>query len=155
MVKVSKEDRGGITVIRLSGSIEESTNFDQLIGVTAGEVHVNTKEVPRINSVGVKAWIRYFQDLKAKGTRLKFVECSTAIVEQINLISNFTAGGTVENLFVPFSCKTCKSELVGLFKPQDIKKLSFELPDLKCTKCGGLASFDDIPDEYFGFLMRG
>ena len=75
-------------------------------------------------------------------------------MEQINLISNFTCGGEVESIYVPFSCVNCKSELVGLFKCEDLKKLQLRLPDLKCSKCAGKAVFDDIPEEYFGFLMR-
>lgn len=155
MVNVVKEQKGNLLEVRLSGSIEESVNFDQLIGTPPAELRVNCKEVPRINSVGVKAWIKYFQAAQAKGTRLLFAECSTAIVEQINLISNFTCGGEVESIYVPFSCGNCKSELVGLFKTGDLRKLNLKIPDLKCSKCGGVATFDDIPEEYFGFLSRG
>lgn len=154
MVNVTKEQKGEVLLVRLTGSIEESTNLSSLIGPPPKELHVNCKEVPRINSVGVKAWIKYFSDAQAKGSRIKFQECSTAIVEQINLISNFTCGAQVESIYVPFSCQTCKMELVGLFKTEDLKKLQLNLPDLKCSKCGGKATFDDIPEEYFSFLMR-
>ncbi len=154
MLNVIKEQKGSVLVVRLAGSIEESVNFDQLIGPPPAELHVVCKEVPRINSIGVKAWIRYFQSAQAKGTKISFIECSTAIVEQINLISNFTCGGQVVSIFVPFSCTGCKSELVGLFKTDDLKKMQLKLPDLKCSKCGGKAVFDDIPEEYFGFLVR-
>src|SRR3954471_21064768 len=139
MLNVIKEQNGSILTVRLAGSIEESVNFDQLIGPPPAELWVNCKEIPRINSVGVKAWIKYFQGAQAKGTKLRFLECSTAIVEQINLISNFTCGGQVDSIFVPFSCTSCKSELVGLFKCEDLKKLQLKLPDLKCSKCGGKA----------------
>jgi anti-anti-sigma regulatory factor/DNA-directed RNA polymerase subunit RPC12/RpoP len=154
VVNVVKEQKGNILVVRLSGSIEESVNFDQLIGNTSSEVQVNCKEIPRINSVGVKTWIKYFQSVQAKGTKIVFTECSTAIVEQINLISNFLCGGTVESIYVPFACTNCKSELLGLFKSEDLKKLKLAIPDLKCSKCGGKAVFDDIPEEYLGFLTR-
>ena len=154
VLNVTKEQNGNVLVVKLSGSIEESVNFDQLIGQPPAEMHVTSKEVPRINSCGVKAWIKYFSAAAAKGTKLRFVECSTAIVEQINLISNFTSGGTVESIFVPFACTSCKTELVGLFKAEDLKKLNMQLPDLKCSKCGGKAVFDDIPEEYLGFLDR-
>jgi anti-anti-sigma regulatory factor len=154
VLNVTKEQNGPVLLVRLSGSIEESVNFDQLIGAPPAEMTVNCKEVPRINSIGVKAWIKYFQSCQAKGTKLKFIECSTAIVEQVNLISNFTCGAAVESLYVPFSCSGCKSELVGLFRAEDIKKLKFNMPELKCTKCSGKALFDDIVEEYFGFLMR-
>jgi hypothetical protein len=154
VVNVAKEQKGNALVVRLSGSIEESVNFEQLIGLPPAELHVNCKDVPRINSVGVKSWIKYFQTVANKGTKLSFQECSTAIVEQINLISNFCCGGQVESIYVPFACTGCKSELVGPFKTEDLKKLNMQVPDLKCPKCGGTAVFDDIPEEYFGFLMR-
>jgi anti-anti-sigma regulatory factor len=154
VVNVIKEQKGSVLLVRLAGSIEESVNFEQLIGPVPSELHVNVKEVPRINSVGVKAWIRYFQSLATQGKKLRFLECSTAIVEQINLISNFACGGIVESIFVPFSCMKCNSELVGLFKTDDLKKLQLKLPELKCSKCAGKAVFDDIPEEYFGFLVR-
>jgi anti-anti-sigma regulatory factor len=154
VLNVVKEQKGSAVLVRLSGSVEESVNFDQLIGAPPAELIVSCKEIPRINSVGVKAWIKYFQSAQAKGTKLTFIECSTAIVEQINLISNFNCGGTVESIYVPFACTSCKSELVGLFKTADLKRLNLKLPELKCSKCSGKAVFDDIPEEYFGFLAR-
>lgn len=142
-------------VVRLSGVIDETTNFEQLIGQPPAELHVVTKEVSRINSVGVKSWIRYFTGLKSKGIKLKFQECSTAIVDQINLVLNFSAGAEIESIYVPFVCTHCHTELVGLFKTADLIRRNLKLPELKCTKCGSKVEFDDIPDEYFGFLTRG
>ncbi len=153
MLNVVKEQSGAGLVVRMSGSIEESVDFDQLIGAAQGNLIIHTKGVNRINSVGVKAWIRYFQTAVSKGAKLKFVECSTAIVEQINLISNFTCGGEVESIYVPFTCEDDNSELVGLFKVSDIVKMGFQIPPMKNPKTGGKAVFDDIPEEYFGFLM--
>ena len=136
MVNVIKEQKGSALSVRLSGSIEENVNFDQVIGAPVGEMHIVCKEVTRINSVGVKAWIKYFQGVQAKGTKLRFLEC------------------TVESVFVPFACSNCKSELVGLFKTDALRAQKLQLPDLKCSKCGGKAVFDDIPEEYFAFLAR-
>ena len=154
MVNVIKEKQGNKLIVRLSGSIEETVNFDQMIGELPPELTINCKEVPRINSIGVKGWIKYFQSAQAKGTKLTFTECSTAIVEQINLISNFTCGGSIESIYVPFSCQKCKSELVGLFKTEDLKKMNLVIPPVKCSKCGADAHFDDIPEGYFGFVNR-
>lgn len=154
MLNVIKEQKGGTLIIKLSGTIDESVNFDTLIGPPPGELHVGTKDVTRINSVGVKGWIKYFQVAQQKGSKLKFFECSTAIVEQLNMISNFTCGGIVESIYVPFSCSSCKSELVGNFKVSDLKANKFKLPEIKCSKCSGKVIFDDIEEEYFGFLMK-
>jgi hypothetical protein len=154
MVNVAREGSGNSLTIRLSGPIEESVNFDEIVGSVPGELRVITKDVPRINSVGVKAWIKFFQGVAAKGTKITFAECSTAIVEQINLISNFTAGGKVESIYVPFACGQCKAELIGLFKCDALKAAGLNIPDLQCSKCPGKAVFDDIPEEYLGFLER-
>lgn len=154
MVNIVKEKKDNVLAVRISGSIEENVDFGQLIGEPSAEMHIYCKEVVRINSIGVKAWIKYFQTLQARNVRLKFMECSTAIVEQVNMISNFTSGGVVESLFLPFVCGNCKTELVGLFRSEDVAKMNKQIPDLKCSKCGGKASFDDIPEEYFAFLDR-
>lgn len=154
MLNIIKEQKGNALVVRFSGSIGENVNFEQMIGPVSGELIINCREIPRINSVGVKSWIKYFSSLQAKGIKLTFTDCSTAIVEQINLISNFLCGGTVESIYVPFSCNSCKSELVGRFTIADIKKLQMNFPALKCTKCNGEAVFDDIPEEYLSFMNR-
>jgi hypothetical protein len=155
MTQVQKEKKGDILVVKISGSIEENVDFQNLIGIPSEKkMEVLLKEVPRINSVGVKAWIKYFQMISSKGIELKFFECSTAIVEQVNLISNFTSGGTVESIYIPFCCSKCSAELLGLFKTEDLRKLNFNIPDTQCPKCGGAATFDDIPEEYLGFLNR-
>ncbi len=154
MINIVKEQKGNVLLVRLTGSIDETSNFDQLIGAPPPELHVYCKEIPRINSGGINNWVKYFQAAKSKGTKLKFFECSTAIVEQMNQISNFSAGGEVESIYVPFACTHCKSELMGLFKVAQLKKLELKVPDLKCTKCGNVAVLDEIPEEYFAFLSR-
>lgn len=154
MIKVTKENKGNVILLKLSGTIDESVNFDQQIGPLNGEVHIHTKEIVRINSVGVKNWIKYFQILKSRGVDLHFIECSTSIVEQINLITNFTANSSIDSIYVPFACENCNTELIALFRTTDLDRNDFKLPSLKCSKCSGNALFDDIEEEYFAFLER-
>lgn len=156
MLHVVKEEHGDVLLVKFSGSIEENVDFTALLGTpSAPKMDLVLKEVLRINSIGVKAWIRYFSAAVSKGVQIRLFECSTAIVEQVNLISNFACGGTVESMYLPFCCATCGTELLGLFRTADLKRIKFAIPDLKCSKCGGTASFDDIPEEYFGFMTRG
>ncbi len=156
MLNVVKNESNGDLLVKLAGSIEENVDFNALIGIPSGvqKMSIITREIIRINSLGVKAWIKYFQTIASKGIQLNFLECSTAIVEQINLISNFTCGGSVESIFVPFCCSNCNTELLGLFRATDLVNIKFQIPDLKCSQCGGVAKFDDIPEEYFGFLAK-
>ena len=116
MLKINSDLQGDVLNLELNGSIDENAQFAEQVGeVSASEVHVICREIPRINSVGVKAWIKFFQTVSEKGAKLVFKECSTAIVEQMNLISNFRCGGEVESVYVPFTCEDCGHKLVGLF----------------------------------------
>lgn len=154
MLNVIKEKKDDILIVRLAGSIDENTDFAQLLGEAPKELHVYCKEVPRINSTGVKAWIKYFQAQTTKGSKVKFFECSPALVQQINLIVNFIAGGEVVSIAIPYSCSQCHAELMGIKMVEELQKAEFEIPEQPCIKCGGKADFDDIESEYFGFLMR-
>jgi len=154
VVEIKKDQVGDALHITLTGSIVEDVDFEKLIGAVPSNVTVNTHGVRRMNSIGVKAWVRYFQSLQRQKISLTFEDCSTAITEQINLISNFLCGGTLTSVLVPFSCGVCKHELLISYKPLDLKGMQDEIPAQKCPKCGGEADFDDIPEEYFRFLNR-
>jgi anti-anti-sigma regulatory factor/DNA-directed RNA polymerase subunit RPC12/RpoP len=154
MIQVEKTMSGSVSVFKISGTIEENTNLDEALGTPQPQMEINCKGISRINSIGVKGWIKYFQNCQTKGSKLIFSECSTAIVEQINLISNFACGGKVESIYLPYSCAQCRNELAGLMKVEELKKLSMKLPALNCNKCSGKAEFDDIPEDYLAFLNR-
>ena len=156
MFNVKREEKDGTLILRLAGEINEAVDFEKMFGATTPDTILNCKEISRINSVGVKAWVSFFQTRVLEGTQLTFVECSPAIVEQLNLIMNFACGGKVESIYVPFACtvKGCKKALVGLFTVEALRRSKFALPAVKCTKCGGEAVFDDLPEEYFRFASR-
>ena len=152
MITVNKNQTPEGLQVDLIGAIEESVSFENLIGPFTGQLTVNCRGVTRINSVGVKTWVKYFQNLKALGRKFRFIECSTAIIEQLNMISNFASGGEVVSLLLPFSCLKCQREFVANCKTEDLKKNNLQIPNVKCEKpeCG--ARFDDDPDEYLYFL---
>lgn len=152
--KSQKEDGIDVALLTLSGTIDETVNFEKMFGTDFKSAKVYSKEVSRINSVGVKHWIKYFQELNKKGIRVEFNECSPAITEQLNLISNFDSGGKVISIYVPYACTNCKNEMIALFQTSDLKQKNFELPEISCSKCGSPSVFDDIEEEYFHFLEK-
>ena len=141
----------GLTV-ELQGSLEEQLTLEEQIGEFKGDLMVNCRGITRLNSVGVKMWMRYFQTLKNRGVNFKFAECPPAIVEQLNLISNFSCGGEVLSILLPFSCDKCANDFVANVSTQELKANQLILPKVKCEKpdCG--AQFDDDPSEYLYFL---
>jgi anti-anti-sigma regulatory factor len=154
LLNLKKEQQGNVLIVQASGVIDENADFSQLVSSNVAEIRFSTKDVSRINSVGVRGWINAFQKITAKNVKVTLFECSTVIVEQLNMIVNFAAGMTVESVMVPFSCTKCRAASVGLFKSDDLKAINFEVPDIKCPSCSAPASFDDIPEEYFHFLTR-
>lgn len=152
MVTASRTTTPEGLVVQLSGTVEESVNLDQIIGYVDESVIVNVRDIARINSVGVKVWMRYFQSLNARGVKVVFRECSQAIVEQLNMISNFHCGAKIESILLPYYCKSCQKELVGIVQVQHLLDHHLEVPEVKCSSPDCKVQFDDDPDEYFSFL---
>ena len=159
-MKVEKQVQKDNLILKLEGDIDETTDFEKEVGLEATSaslpqsVDLYTSGIARISSMGIKSWISYFRILTAKGVTLRFFECSPVIVAQCNLIMNFLCGGVVESVCLPYLCGKCKNELRATIQSAQIPKPGSEMPELKCPKCGGSAFFDDIPDEYFGFLRK-
>jgi hypothetical protein len=154
MLKIEKQDQEGTVTIRLAGEIDENVDFIKAIGPISGRLRVLTREVSRINSAGIRQWILYFEDLRKNGVPFWFEECSPAVVDQINFISNFTAGAEVKSIYLPFTCDQCNSELMALVQCDELLRNKLQTPTLPCTKCPSTVRFDEIHDEYFGFLKR-
>jgi hypothetical protein len=156
MLKCEKSKQGSVETFKLSGIVNETFSLDP---PETQELHVFCGGITRINSVGVKGWIQYFTGVSQMGVKLIFKECSPLIVEQLNMISNFSCGGTVESIQVPFTCQKCVCgaggmSLVAKFSCDALKKANFQIGAAKCPKGDSQAVFDDFPEEYFAFLMR-
>lgn len=147
-------DRNGDTAhVTLSGSVTEHATFD----ILATELGSPTKilfdlgEVERINSCGVREWLRFMSSLPA-AAETSFDNCSASIVHQINLIQGFTGPAKVASIHVPFVCESCHRYQAttvmvehGVIPP---------LPALGCSKCKRAMEFDDFEESYFAFLLR-
>lgn len=115
---------------------------------------IDTAGVHRMNSVGVKLWIEYFRSLAAREVPLIFIQCSPVIVEQINLISNFTAGGIVESILLHVACPRCGLDAVRVAKRADFPEPALAIPEFLCPGCGVPMGLDDDPVEYLAFMRR-
>jgi anti-anti-sigma regulatory factor len=157
MLQVVKTEIPHGLVVQLIGVVDDAVHFEDVIGPPPRDtLLVNCAGITRFNSIGIKSWISYFQTVAAKGTRLIFEECSTAMMEQVNSVMNFRCGGAIDSLYLGFTCSKCRHVFNELAHTVDLKKQPkiTEIPDRKCPKCGSDASFDDFPEEYFAFLKR-
>jgi hypothetical protein len=155
MLNIIKERVGNALSIRLTGSlVGECVNLETLIGPTPAILRVSCKSLVRLNSNGVRAWIRYFEAVRKRGTQVILSECSPAIVEKLSAFKNFACGAEIVSIYVPYYCTGCKRELVGLFSIDELRRSQVRMPELACPSCSKRAEFDDLPHEYFRFLER-
>ena len=154
MLNINKHESDEALTIELSGSIIEQVNFPALVGPISGlKLIVNCRGVIRINSVGVKHWIVYFTDLRAKGISLEFIECPPPIVEQLNSISNFVNPGEVTSILLPYSCAKCDDTFTFNCPTEELIKTKGKLPNNKCDDPQCEITFDDIAEDYLYFLF--
>jgi DNA-directed RNA polymerase subunit RPC12/RpoP len=154
MLTVAREEKGDVTHLRMAGTIDEHVDLEKSMGPLPKQCVVVCREISQINSLGVKSWVDFFGRASRDQVSFSFAECPPPIVEQLNYITNFACGGPVISVSVPFTCEKCHKELRGVVKSEDLRKVAFKIPPIKCPKCGAKAFFDDVPEEYFAFLIR-
>jgi anti-anti-sigma regulatory factor len=143
--------------VRLSGVIDEDNGLTSLIDqIPPGFVAINLAEIERINSCGVRDWVTWLNRLERAGGKVVLTECSPAIVAQINLVHNFTAGGAVKSFYAPYFCPACDLEKVLLIEANEMAgQPSPQAPTCRCDECDGVMDFDDMEESYFAFLGSG
>ncbi len=148
--------REEVSYVKVAGVIDEDNELgglaDKLGGTTAV---IDLSEVERINSCGVRDWVNWLGKVEKAGARPVLVECSPAIVAQINLVNNFTGSGVVKSFYAPYFCPNCDLEKVLLVETRDLAgQAKFKAPTCRCDECDGPMDFDDMEDSYFAFLSN-
>src|SRR5882672_11170267 len=153
--QASVQHRGDMSFVKLGGVIDEDNELADLVDkIPGGTAVIDLGEIERINSCGVRDWVNWLSKLENNGTRSVLVECSPAIVAQINLVNNFTGNGVVKSFYVPYFCPECDEEKVLLVEASDMGPPPHEPPTCRCDECDLVMDFDDMPDSYFAFLSN-
>ncbi len=148
-IKVEQKPDGFFAT--LSGDITEESNFSAITDLKPSKVTLNLSEITRINSTGVREWINFVSALQKAGTRIVLEQCSVAIVQQLNMISNFRGGGQVTSVYSPYFCESCEAEHTRLLTLAPGKKPDLNEP-FNCPTCQSLMEFDDLPETYLSFM---
>lgn len=134
----------------ISGEFSEHSDFSPVLALASPALVFDLRDVHRINSCGVREWIRLMDALRAAGRSLVFEHCSVPFVNQMNMIVNFNGTARVRSFYVPYLCARCNREYVELCDVPDRGR-----PVLResstCPQCGSLGEFDDLPDSYLAF----
>lgn len=140
-------------VLTLSGTIDERVDLvAATTEATGGELVLRLAGVDRINSNGVRLWVRWVESLEARGIRLLMEEVSPVLVAQLNSIRGFAGQrGVVVSVQAPFMCEACGSELTTTVDVRNLRNPPVVLAP-RCQDCGGATAFDDLESAYFAFL---
>lgn len=140
--------RGDGTLVIFEGQINERADFSGL-HTLAGKVTFDLAAVRRLNSEGVRRWMRFVTRLDAV-TELTWVRCSQAVVTQINLIRGFRGRATVVSFYAPYVSSVTGEGEDRLLRVEDVPD---PLRPPVFPEEGGELRLDDLPDRYFAFLL--
>ena len=154
--QASVHNREDVTYVKLSGVIDEDNELASLSDkIGSGTAVIDVSEIERINSCGVRDWVNWLGKVEKNGAKVILVECSPAIVAQINLVNNFTGQGVVKSFYAPYFCPNCDLEKVLLVETRDLAATTpFKAPSCRCDECDGPMDFDDMEESYFAFLSN-
>lgn len=151
---VDIEEIQDISHVHLSGFIDEENSLAKVSEKIKGKVVViNTAGVKRINSCGVRDWVRWVEKLGQRGSQVYFTECSTSIMSQVNTTKNFTGSGRIISFFTPYFCTNCSEERDLLLDMNDVvSQGKARAPHRRCSTCDHVLEFNDAEIFYFSFF---
>ena len=144
----------GIQVLSLTGTIDEGFDTSSLVNQIKGEVIVDSGDVIRITSFGIRQLIAMFTEAKPTITGLYHVRCSVPMVSQITMIRSLLGGGRILSFQVPLidpeTRTTFHAVLQGAEAAQTIR--TRQIPRIGCPSNSNTAGvFDDDPEVYLNF----
>ncbi len=151
---VDVSEKEDTTYVRLSGIINEDNDLAEFTKkINKRQVIINTADVDRINSCGVRDWVTWLNELEKKNADIFLVECSPAIMTQVNLVNNFVGSGSIVSFYAPYFCAACDTDKMLLIETEEAQKqMPFRPPACRCNQCDHTMEFDDIENSYFAFL---
>jgi hypothetical protein len=138
--------------ITLEGVIDEHADLS-FFSDLQGPISVSLKGVRRINSFGVRSWIDAIRKVPS-ATTLELVECSSPVIDQLNMVAGFAGRGKVLSFYAPMICEACDVEEERLFQVADCRAQGNRLPEAACPKCSGALEVDDLEEQYLLFLRE-
>lgn len=141
------------TWITIRGVIDEDNSMARLSSRITGSLLVlDLAEVERINSCGVRDWVNWLHNVSATGIQIVMIRCSPAIINQVNMVTNFIGDAVIHSFFAPyFNPETEEEKSVLLFTKDVIGQSPVRAPEVRCEETGYLLEFDDFEESYFAF----
>lgn len=149
---INKQITDNCVNISLEGSIDEDSNFEELLQLGQKEYHFNFDKITMINSCGIRTWISFIEKLP-DDAKIVYSNCPQIVIEQMNMVHGFIRkGATIESFYAPYFCEECDLEKKVLLKVDQVQGTN--APTVMCDQCEKEMEFDDIEEQYFNFLKQ-
>lgn len=151
---VQRLEAPGLTFLKVSGTVDETFSATQLAQQIRADTILHLGKVTRFSSFGVREWVRLMKDLQGRVKHCILVECSPAVVNQLNMVVDFAAGAHVKSVQLPYACPDDEIDqlVVADVDSQREPLLAGRLPQVPCPRCHKPMVFDDLPGSYLAFL---
>lgn len=137
--------------LALVGALDEHSGLKELPSKVDGQVvYLDLAGVERINSCGVRDWMQMI-DAMSGCARVVLINCSPAIVAQLNFVARFAGNATVDSILLPYVCPFCETEKKISVAAAEFSIPDFEPPECRCEDCDTSMTFDDLPQSYLAF----
>jgi len=145
---VEASARDGFDHVVLRGTIDEHSPLaGELWPLRHAILVLTLARLSRINSSGVREWVRWMSELTARGVQVVLCECSPAVVSQLNMTANFAPGARIESFVVPFFCTPCSDERLWLVHRSELGA-DLGAVGAVCPICGAILRADPADLEF-------
>lgn len=153
---INIDEKALVTYVELSGIIDEDSAIARTVeSIDTPKMVINAHGVSRINSCGVRDWVKWMETLDQKETQVVIVECAVCFMTHINTLVNFLGSGSLESFYAPYHCPNCDEVRNILLNVDDLPDSTpVEAPQLRCDTCDHLLEFNDVEDYFFSFLPK-
>lgn len=156
-LQLAKFADGPITCVKFTGVISERFEGKKVAAtIKAKKLVLDLGAVARVSSFGVREWLDFISVLNRTVDELYLINCSPKVMNQLNMVADFTGKGRVFSFYAPYRCDYCETEHLTLLNcdrdHEAIKKM--KAPDRACEICGNPEIFDDEPITYFTFVAN-
>lgn len=142
-VELRVHEAPDVLELTLAGTINETFELDAVLEQTRGRaVRVVLDGVRRINSAGVREWVRALAALVERAQSVELARCSPALVQQMAMIPSVRAGARVSSIIAPFACDACGTTTQVTLGPGD------DVHAARACACGATLELDDAPEPY-------
>ena len=146
----------GVTIVSLSGVLDERFEPRTLVPHLRGEVVLDTNDVSRITSYGIRSVLSVLSETRGAVENLYHVRCSPSFINQVTMIRALLAGGRILSFHAPF-IDVANNANFSVLLQGDVGYEAVRHHDLPAVPCPSdpsrLAEFDDEPSLYLNFAQ--